>query len=43
MRMLKIFTFLIVVGALGLVGFAYFGNLTPEQGTVTIPVELNGQ
>jgi hypothetical protein len=32
---------LIVLGALGLVGFAYLGNLSPTQGRIEHPVRLN--
>ena len=40
MRLLKVLAFLIVVAGAGLVGFAYFGNLAPDQTPVAIPVEL---
>lgn len=33
--------FLIVVGFVGLVGFAYLGDLSPEQVETTQPVTLN--
>lgn len=42
--MLRIFKFLILIALIafaGLVGYAYLGDLTPERGDVTVPVELN--
>lgn len=42
-RLLKFLIFLIILGALGLIGFAYLGDLSPEQDAVTEPVELNAQ
>ncbi|MEM8555393.1 MAG: hypothetical protein AAGF71_11285 [Pseudomonadota bacterium] len=42
MRLLKFLAVLIVLGGLGLVGFAYFGNLSPDQAVTRIPVELDG-
>jgi len=41
MRTLKVVGVLVVLAAIGLVGFAYFGNLSPIQQQVSIPVELN--
>lgn len=41
MRLLKILAFLIIVAGLGLVGYAYFGNLSPEQAQVSEPIELD--
>lgn len=41
-RFFKIMFFLIVLGALGLVGYAYLGDLSPEQGGVSEPVEFDG-
>lgn len=43
MRLLKLLLFLIVVGSAGLIGFAYFGNLDPEQQDVSQPVDLDGE
>ena len=40
-RLLKLLLFLIVIGAIGLVGYAYLGDLSPEQTDVSEPVELN--
>lgn len=33
-RLLKALFFLVIVGFIGLVGFAYLGDLTPEQSAV---------
>lgn len=43
MRLLKILAVLIVLAGGGLVGFAYFGNLSPEKLPVSQPIELNAQ
>ena len=43
MRLLKILAFLIVVAGLALVGFAYFGNLSPEQAQVSEPIDIDAQ
>jgi len=37
----KLLLFLLVLGGIGLVGYAYVGDLTPEQQDVTIPVILD--
>lgn len=34
---------LVILGFLGLTGFAYLGDLSPEQNLVTKPVVLDGQ
>lgn len=39
--LLKLIAFLLIVGAAGLVGYAYLGDLSPEQSDVTAPVTLN--
>ncbi|SFP25209.1 hypothetical protein [Tranquillimonas alkanivorans] len=39
-RLLKVLVFLVVVGFIGLAGFAYLGNLSPERSEVVQPVEL---
>lgn len=36
----KLLAVLIVLGGLGLVGFAYLGDLNPEQNRVTEPLTL---
>lgn len=38
----KLLLFLLVLGGIGLVGYAYLGDLTPEQTDVTQPVILDG-
>lgn len=38
---LKLVAFLLVIGALGVVGYGYFGDLSPEQTDVSEPVDLN--
>jgi hypothetical protein len=37
----KLVLFLLVVGAVGLVGYAYLGDLSPDQTDVSEPVDLN--
>ncbi|GAA0301546.1 hypothetical protein [Rhodovulum strictum] len=41
LRLLKALVFLIVVGFAGLVGFAYLGDLTPDQGVVSESLTLD--
>ena len=40
-RLLKFLIFLLIVGFAGLVGFAYLGDISPEQSDVTQPVDLD--
>lgn len=40
-RFWKAILLLLVLGLIGLVGFAYFGDLTPETGDVSEPVTLD--
>lgn len=40
-RLIKFLLFLLVIGALGVVGYAYLGDLTPEQDEISEPVELD--
>lgn len=40
-RIFKVLLFLMIVGLIGLVGFAYLGNLEPAQSQVTQPVTLD--
>ena len=40
-RIFKLLFILLLFAAAGLVGFAYFGDLSPEQTLVTEPVTLN--
>jgi hypothetical protein len=41
-RIIKGVAVLVLLGFIGLTGYAYFGNLTPEQRSVTKPVVLEG-
>ena len=40
-RIFKVLLLLVVLGFIGLTGFAYLGDLTPDQSEVREPVELN--
>ena len=40
-RLLKVLGVLVILGAIGLVGYAYLGDLSPEQEDLSIPVELD--
>lgn len=40
-RIFKLVLMLGVLGGLGLVGYAYLVDLSPEQGQITLPVTLN--
>jgi hypothetical protein len=40
-RIIKALLTLAVLGFIGLVGYAYLGDMTPPQTTVTQPVTLN--
>lgn len=40
-RILKFLFLLALIAFVGLVGYAYLGNLAPKQSDVTVPVELN--
>ncbi|MDJ0826679.1 MAG: hypothetical protein QNJ16_14345 [Rhodobacter sp.] len=39
--LLKLIAILLVLGAIGLTGYAYLGDLTPEQREVVQPVTLD--
>lgn len=39
--LLKLIVFLLVIGALAVVGYGYLGDLSPEQSEVSQPVNLN--
>lgn len=39
--LLKLVVFLLVIGTLGLVGYGYLGDLSPNQADVSEPVNLN--
>jgi hypothetical protein len=40
-RILKAILILALLGFVGLSGYAYLGDMTPERGDVSEPVELN--
>lgn len=39
---LRLVVILVVLGAIGLVGFAYFGDLSPVTDSRSIPISLDG-
>lgn len=41
LRLLKLIFALVVILAVVLIGYAYFGDLTPDQQDASEPVELN--
>lgn len=42
-RLFKLLIFILVLGGLGLVGYAYLGDLSPEQTEQSEPIELNAE
>ncbi|WP_281261127.1 hypothetical protein [Aliiruegeria haliotis] len=40
-RLFKLLLYLVVLGAIGLTGYAYLADLTPEQVRVSEPVSLD--
>ena len=38
---LKLLLFLVIAGGIALVGYAYFGDISPDQTDVSEPVNLN--
>ncbi|SIO17286.1 hypothetical protein SAMN05444722_0698 [Rhodovulum sp. ES.010] len=40
-RLLKVLVFLLIIGFVGLVGFAYLGDLSPDQADVTQSLTLD--
>jgi len=42
-RLFKLLLFLIVIGAVALVGYAYLGDLSPGQEDVSEPVEFDAE
>ena len=40
-RLFKILFYLLILGFIGLVGFAFLGDLSPRQEVVSEPVELD--
>lgn len=43
MRLLKLVLYLVILAAIGLVAFAYLGDLSPDQKEIRVPVELNAE
>ena len=41
MRLIKVTFYLAILGMAGLSGYAYFGDITPVQTEVRVPVILN--
>ncbi len=41
-RLLKLLLFLIIVGIFAVIGYAYFGDLSPNRVEVNQPVQLDG-
>lgn len=41
LRILKAILILVLLAFIGLTGYAYLGDMTPERGDVNEPVELN--
>ncbi|WP_086052954.1 hypothetical protein [Pseudoruegeria sp. SK021] len=43
MRLFKIILILILLAVVGMVGFAFLGDLSPQRSEVRIPVQMNGE
>lgn len=41
LRLLKLIIFLTLVAFIGLTGYAYLGDMTPDRAEISEPVELN--
>lgn len=41
--LLKLVVFVVLMGALGLIGYAYLGDISPNQTDVSEPVNLNAE
>ncbi|MCV2870722.1 hypothetical protein OEZ71_00265 [Defluviimonas sp. WL0050] len=41
LRLLKLIIFLALVAFIGLTGYAYLGDMTPDRAEISEPVELN--
>ena len=41
--LLKLVAFVVLMGALGLIGYAYLGDISPNQTDVSEPVNLNAE
>ncbi len=42
-RLVKLVLLLLIAGFIGLTGYAYFGDLSPDQREVTQPVTLDAE
>ena len=42
-RVLVLLIFLLLIGVATVVGYSFFGDMTPPEGPVVLPVEINGQ
>lgn len=42
-RFLKVLAAMVILGALGLIGYAYLGDLSPVRSEMRIPVDLDGE
>ncbi|WP_139250749.1 hypothetical protein [Palleronia salina] len=42
-RLFKALIFLLILGFIGLVGYAYLGDMSPDQSQQSVPVTLDGQ
>lgn len=40
-RIIKVLVFLVLLGFIGLVGYAYLGDLSPDQSEMREPVKLD--
>ncbi|MEM7438387.1 MAG: hypothetical protein AAF393_02230 [Pseudomonadota bacterium] len=40
-RLLRYLLVLVILGFLGLLGYSFFGDLSPDQREITIPVKSN--
>lgn len=43
LRILKLLAILLILGFIGLLGYAYLGDLTPEQKEIRKPVALDAE
>lgn len=43
LRLFKLLVFLVLVGLIGLTGYAYLGDLSPETAPQNVPVDLDVQ
>lgn len=43
LRYLKVLAVLAVLAFVGLVGYAYLGDLSPQQDEIRLPIEIDGE